>query len=71
MAICLNVSLVPLFLLVAFVVGDRPIVYAIACVVLWLTIGAPIWGWLFEAFARNSSRITDASIPGSAQASFE
>ncbi len=57
LSLCLSFILFPLFGLAAVVFFESSTNYVLACLVLWLFIGAPLWGWLFEVFARHSERI--------------
>lgn len=59
LALCLNLTIVPLGFFAAAAFPGSPALYWTAFAVLWLVVGAPVWGWMFEAFARNSDRISD------------
>lgn len=65
LALCLNFSLFPLIVPAAIAFAERPALYAVACLVLWVLIGAPVWGWLFEVFARNSTPVASPQAMGS------
>jgi hypothetical protein len=67
LALCLNFSLMPIILPAAFAFSDRPTLYWTVCLGLWLVLGAPVWGWLFEVFASNSARI--GAVPKSSNGS--
>jgi hypothetical protein len=58
LVLCLNFSLIPLIAPAALVFSDNKALYWAACFVLWSAVGAPVWGWLFEVFARNSERLS-------------
>jgi len=59
MLIVANVALGLGYASVAFLLRglvEKPMPIAIA--VVWLTVGAPFLGWLFELFATHSARLT-------------
>lgn len=67
-----NISVGILILPLAFAFGGNKVMYWVSALVVWLLIGAPCWGWLFEAFAKNSIRIgVPNTSNGAANASTE
>ncbi|MHB8744701.1 MAG: hypothetical protein ACYC9L_16490 [Sulfuricaulis sp.] len=58
--LCTNIGFVVLVLPLAFIFGGNKTAYWVSALVVWLVIGAPFLGWLFEQFANHSSRL---SIP--------
>lgn len=52
-----NFSLIVVMVPLAAAFGGNPTAYWIGAAVAWLTIYAPLWGWLFENFAAGSQRI--------------
>jgi hypothetical protein len=67
-----NISAGVLILPLAFAFGSNKPMYWVSAVVVWLLIGAPCWGWLFETFAKNSIRLgTQNMSSGAAEASNE
>ena len=51
--ISIGVALMP----IEMIFGDDQIMYFTFALFLWLVIWTPFLGWLFEKFARNSTRI--------------
>jgi hypothetical protein len=56
-----NLSLVFVFVPLAFALASKPTAYWIGACVAWLAIYAPLWGWLFEKFAAGSQRIATSN----------
>ncbi|HRH77349.1 MAG TPA: hypothetical protein PK129_08375 [Cellvibrionaceae bacterium] len=52
----LNLSVAVLVFPLAWFFWGNEKVYWIASGFVWLIIGAPVWGWIFEVFAKNSDR---------------
>lgn len=64
-----NISTGVLILPLAFAFGSNTTMYWISALLVWLLIGAPWWGWLFETFAKNSIRLgTQNTSVGDAEA---
>jgi hypothetical protein len=57
MILCANLSLAFLFVPLAFIFHDMETIYWLSAMAIWLIVGAPLWGWLFEKFAAASPRI--------------
>lgn len=53
----LNLVTVVLVLPLALLFADRSGLYIGSVLVVWLLAGAPIWGMVYESFARNSVRL--------------
>lgn len=58
MVLCLNLAIgvvtIPVFLLIRGLSASW--VWPVS-ILIWLVIGAPAWGWIFEIFARKTTRI--------------
>lgn len=57
-----NISVGLLVVPLAIAWGDRQLMYWLSAICVWLLVGAPFWGWLFESFAKNSERIGTRSL---------
>lgn len=52
-----NISVGIIILPLAFAFSGNKVTYWVSALLMWLLVGAPCWGWLFETFAKNSNRI--------------
>ena len=57
MSFCTNIAFFILFIPLALVFHDNKPVYWATAIGVWLVIGAPLAGWVFEYFAAGSSRL--------------
>lgn len=58
LVLCANGVLMPLFLPLALALHGNEPAYWIAAITVWLIVGAPLWGWLFERFAAAAPPIS-------------
>jgi peptidoglycan/LPS O-acetylase OafA/YrhL len=57
MALCANIGFGLFIVPLAFALHDNKPAYWLSALLVWLVIGAPLWGWLFEYFAAGSQRL--------------
>ena len=55
--LCINISVLLVAFPLAMAFHQRPGAYLLAGLLVWVTIGAPYVGWLFERFAAYAPRI--------------
>ncbi len=55
--LCMNLSFAVFVVPLAAVFHDSVLAYGVSVAAVWLVVGAPLWGWIFEMFAGASSRI--------------
>jgi len=55
--LCSNLAIGLLVFPLAFLFGENHIGYLLAALAVWVAVGAPLWGWLFEQFASSSARV--------------
>ena len=58
--VCFAIAVVPL----AMIFGANKVAYWTSAIVVWLIVGAPLMGWLFERFAVSSPRLILSSQDG-------
>lgn len=55
--LCSTLVLIPLVISLAIIFREQLLLYWVSAIALWLVVGAPLWGWLFEKFAASSARL--------------
>ncbi len=55
--LCCNIALMIFVVPLAFAFHDNQLLYWLSALGVWIIIGAPLWGWLFEYFATGSPRL--------------
>ena len=63
LVLLMNVWVALFMLPVAALLSHNKAAYAAVAVLAWLTVFAPLWGWLFEKFAAMSTRIEAPAAP--------
>jgi hypothetical protein len=56
-SLCTNIAVGIFVIPLAFVFHDNQRIYWLTAICVWLVVGAPLSGWLFEYFAAGSSRL--------------
>ena len=57
MVLTFNVSLAVVAIPLASAFAENQLVYWVSFTCIWLVLGSPYLGWLFESFAQNSQRL--------------